>query len=415
MKHIRKILPLLLALLFAGTPVGFSAPANAKSPQKNAPAAATAQPKSAGTQKKAQNKKSAAADDTEDELFEGREKLPGENFSAAFPTLTRIADMVPARTVQDGPDRWIYETQHFRFNANAPIALGAIKEIAKIFEGTYTANLALPINSPCNHYQVCEHGKYNAFLYETREQYLAAGGMDGSAGVYIGPRQMTGTVTRSTPSGGVVQNKVTMKLPNETAMQKGRVLVPFPSLGLEKRGNRYAKGGRRVDAHTLSHEITHHMTIGANAYPIWFSEGIAEYVGAAYDGNGKCNFSKNKTSLAQFVAGYGTKKEAGGRGLGKQPRVGPLRAFFEQTQNAFLSPSRVQINYGFSALLVYYFLHVDGKRDAARIKKYISILQNGGSEAEANAALLDGRTWEQLEKDVRKGMKSAFKIEPQFN
>lgn len=366
MNVFRKLL-LILSLIAAGTLV--SAPAFAAPKGKSRSAA-----------------KALVADDTENELYDGKEDLPGENFSAPWPSVTRIADMLPARTVQDGPDAWIYETQHFRFTSNAPIALAAIKEIARIFEGTYAANLALPINSPCNHFQVCENGKYNAFLFKTYDEYLAAGGMKGSAGVYIGA------------SAGIAS---------------GRVLVPFGSLGLEKRGNRYVKGGKRIEAHTLAHEITHHMTIGSNRYPIWFAEGIAEYVGLSYDGNGQVRFSGNKTPISKFVSGFG-EKGAGGRAIGKQPKVGVSLQEFLSNDDNFIGNSDVSVGYGVSALLVYYFFHLDGKRDAARIKKYLAVLQKGGSLEQAHEELLDGRTWAQLEKEICRRLKSVMKVEPRF-
>lgn len=371
MENLRKIF-CLVALLFAGTLCAFPAP------QKGKVARAVSQSVSV---------KNAPNADSEDELFSGKEDLPGENFDAAWPATTRLADMLPARTVQDGPTQWIFETQHFRFVSDAPIALATIKEIARVFEGTYEANLALPLNSPCNHHQVCDEGKFNAFLFETYDRYVAAGAPQGSAGVYINTR------------GG--------------KMSTGKMLVPFTSLGLEKRGNKFVKGGRRIDSKTLSHEITHHMTIGENSYPIWFVEGLAEYVCNTPYSNGRFNFAKNKTSISKFVGAYGEDRR--GRALGSKPAIGmSLEQFMTQSQAEFLQKERTQISYGFSALLIYYFFHLDGKRDAARIKKFITILQNGGSREKANEALLDGRTWASLEKEVARRMKSAFKIEPRF-
>ena len=54
----------------------------------------------------------------------------------------------------------------------------AIRDIARIFEGPYTANLALPLNSPCNYYQVAEKGKLKAVLFETKEEYLKVVGSE---------------------------------------------------------------------------------------------------------------------------------------------------------------------------------------------------------------------------------------------
>ena len=144
--------------------------------------------------------------------------------------------------------------------------------------------------------------------FETYDQYLAAGGMKGSAGVFIG---------------------------YGSGLDRGKVLVPFPSLGLEKRGNRYFKSGRRVDAKTLSHEITHHMTIGGNAYPTWFSEGLAEYVGLSYDDNGQVRFGGNKNVIGKFVAGYGEKGD-GGRGIGGRPEVGMSLENFMNHRGSFI-------------------------------------------------------------------------------
>lgn len=346
----------------------------------------TTAPANAAPKSKKASAKVLVADDTENELYNGKEDLPGENFSAEWPTITRIPDMLPARTIRDGPDTWIYETQHFRFTSNAPIALGAIKEIARIFEGTYVANLALPINSPCNHFQVCERGKFKAYLFKTYGDYLAAGAPNGSSGVFIG---------------------------THSGLDSGRVLVPFSSLGLEKRGNRYVKEGKRIDGHTLAHEITHHMTIGTYPYPIWFVEGLAEYVGLSYDGNGQVRFSGNKTPISKFVAGFG-EKGGGGRAIGKQPQIAMSLEAFLSNEEAFLGKDSVQIGYGVSALLVYYFFHLDGKRDAARIKKYLAVLQNGGTLEQAHEELLGGRTWEQLEKDICRRLKSVMKVEPRF-
>lgn len=358
----------LAALILAGALVAFPAPEK-KSSAKIALAA-------------------PADDDTENELPDGPEDLPGENFSAKWPTVTRLADTLPARTVQAGPDAWIYETRHFRFIADAPIALGSVKEIARIFEGTYTANLALPLNSPCTRYQVCDKGKFRAFLFEKYEKYLAAGGIKGSAGVFIG---------------------------RGSGMENGAILVPFDSLGLEKRGNRYFKSGRRIDAKTLSHEITHHMTVPGSNFPTWFAEGLAEYVGLSYDGNGQVRFSGNKTVIAKFVGAYG-EKGTGGRGIGKNPKVGTSLRSFLSAKKSFLGDDNknTQIGYGVSALLVYYFFHLDGKRDAARAKRYIAALQKGAAPAAAAEELLGGRTWSQLEKDICRRLKSALKIEPEF-
>lgn len=378
---LRKIFLSLALIALAGTPFAEAAPrGNASAKSVSAKNVSVA--------------KSAVPDDSEGELFEGKEDLPGENFAAAWPSVTRIADMLPARTVQSGPEEWIYETQHFRFVSDAPLALAAVKEIARIFEGAHTANLALPLNSPCNHFQVSEKGRFVAQLFEKYSDYLAAGGRESTAGVFV---------YREWSMNGV---------PVESGLQNGRVLVPFVSLGLEKRGNRFVRAGKKIEAKTLVHEITHHMTVPGANFPLWLAEGLAEYVGLSYDGNGQTRFSGNKAAISKYVSSYG-EKGTGGRAIGSKPQIS---ATFRQflTAEKFAGTQSSQVNYGVSLLLVYYFFHLDGKRDGARIKKYIDALHKGVAPAQAAELLLDGRTWPQLEKEVCRRLKGAMKVEPQF-
>ena len=64
-----------------------------------------------------------------------------------------------------------------------------------------------------------------------------------------------------------------------------------------------------------------------------------------------------------------------------------------------------------SALMAYYFYHMDGKGDARRIKNYMKAIQSGTSEKEAQKLLLDGRSYEELAKEIeQKWRKAGVKI-----
>lgn len=327
----------------------------------------------------------AKANAEESDLGESKlEDLPGENFSAAWPKVTKIVDMLPARVVEENGKKNVYETEHFSFTCTAPVHLSAIRDIARIFEGTYTANLALPLNSPCNYYQVAEKGKLKAVLFETKEEYLKVVGSEnkGSAGI-----------CRST-----------------STMETSCIFVPFESLGLEKAGPKYKRGTRKIPAHVLAHELTHFMTLPGYHYPSWYLEGIAEYVGITDYANGRFSFSGNKKEIVAFVSAYG-KEGNSGRGLGKNIRVPmSLEKFMSLPYKEFTQ--NPQFAYGFSALLAYYFFHIDGKKDAARIKAFVRAIQEGKNHDAAHALLLDGREWDKLEKDVVRGLKTlGFRIE----
>jgi hypothetical protein len=65
-----------------------------------------------------------------------------------------------------------------------------------------------------------------------------------------------------------------------------------------------------------------------------------------------------------------------------------------------------QLSYGCSLLLTNYFLHMDGEGDGKRIKAFLQALRAGKKGEEAIAVLLDGRTYEQLQKDFSKALDS---------
>lgn len=315
----------------------------------------------------------------ESDLGEAKlEDLPGENFSKPWPKVTKIVDMLPARVVKEEGKTNVYETEHFSFTCTAPIQLSAIRDIARIFEGAYTANLALPLNSPCNYYQVAEKGKLKAMLFETKAEYLKAIGSENSnsAGICL--------------SAGTMENSC--------------IFVPFESLDLEKSGAKYKRGTRKIPAHVLAHELTHFMTLPGYRYPSWYLEGIAEYVGLTDYANGRFTFTGNKKEIAAYIIGYG-KDGKGGRGLGKNIKVPmSLEKFMNLPYREF--SENPQFCYGFSTALAYYFFHIDGKKDAARVKAFIRAIQDGKSHDDAHAALLDGRDWAKLEKDVVRGLRT---------
>jgi hypothetical protein len=72
-----------------------------------------------------------------------------------------------------------------------------------------------------------------------------------------------------------------------------------------------------------------------------------------------------------------------------------------------------QLSYGCGLLITTYFLHMDGDGDGKRIKAFLKSLRDGKDTDEALNALLDGRTFEQLETEMaktwgRKGVSFTF-------
>lgn len=64
-----------------------------------------------------------------------------------------------------------------------------------------------------------------------------------------------------------------------------------------------------------------------------------------------------------------------------------------------MSPQRANFNYGVSLLCAYYWVHLDGAGDAARLKKYVRALQNRQGREAAFKELTAGRSREDIEKE----------------
>ncbi len=351
------------------------------------------------------------------------------NFSDRWPTSTTMEDKLRAKAVREdsGDDSYIYETSHFRFISPARLSLATVSEMGRVFEGTYTACRAIPLNFPCRRFDTVadlddesadeSQEKLIARLFLTRADYAKAVGDEftTSAGIFREPE----------------------------------ILVPFESLGIVKKGKSYAMESRgKLDTDTLIHELTHQMSLIGTSYdvPIWFAEGMAEYMRLTSYKRGKFSFkSVHKNIIPYFVGGPGTSS----RQLGRNVEAPPLEQILNQSIREFQAArgDQTQFNYGFSALLAYYFIHLDGKGDAARLKRWMRHLQ-GTKRAHAGLSikipadatpeqiaaaqaylqqqarsirenyyydsLLDGRSWQELEEEFSHKVEKKLGIKIRF-
>jgi hypothetical protein len=300
------------------------------------------------------------------------------NFDAPWPKDAGITEEPKIQTIDERPDEkiFIYESDHFRFQSNVVLRPSLIAKVAAMFEASYQTHLAIPLNN--RRTRSPKAAKLRAFLYETKEQYFAAGGPTGSAGVYMG--------------------------------RDDKFMVPLEKLGVQKVGSGYMfdyKG----DFSTVYHEITHLLwaDIGPMA-GIWMTEGFAEYIACAPYSNGRFSFIKQPSYALEYATGYG-KKDGGGRALGDEFSMPRLEEILNWSQAKFYEDGNR--NYGFGLLLVYYFILMDGDGTGANFKACIKACQEGKKPSEALAVLMAGRSYEELEKAIsaafkRKGIRISF-------
>lgn len=293
------------------------------------------------------------------------------NFAAAWPERIKFSDDPGITIVAEDADnkRFVYESAHYRYTCDVRLAKSVVKGFAVMFEATHLFCRTLPLGLDGG---VETAGKLQIFLYENYDDYILAGGKPQTAGYFHG--------------------------------SKAAVFVPLTSLGVRPVGSGYMLD-REKSSKTLPHELTHQLTPRAYFQPGgmgWFTEGLAEYVAVTPYRSGSFNIRNNHGDIVAYTTGNGS-KNTGGRALGKDIRVADLKGFMLQDYSKFMDDA--QLNYGCSLLLTYYFLQMDGAADGKRVKDLLQALREGKTGEEALAVLLDGRTFDQLAKEITKAWK----------
>jgi hypothetical protein len=282
---------------------------------------------------------------------------------------------VKAEVISEDPvkEKFVYRTQHFEFESEGKFNQTLLREVGRNFEATYELVKALPWGidpKPSGSY-------FKARLFKTKEAYHAAGGPPNSGGVYT---------TRD-----------------------DTFYVPFENIGVKVVGKSYAKDDDfRSD--TMVHELTHQMMhFWLRALPQWVVEGTAEYTSNLPLRTGKFRVSAAKNGLKDYTEFL--KKRA----LGGMPEPYPLEKLFRVTNEEWAEilandPGNSRRLYFTSYLLVYYFMHLDGKADGERFVRYfreIGELRKQNPQLDEKAAaralaiLLDGRSEAELMKQIR--------------
>lgn len=301
------------------------------------------------------------------------------NFDAPWPDRISFSEDPEIKIIEENTEkkRFVYESANYRYTCDVRLAASLVKGFANMFEAThlYCRSLPLALRSGKK-----VSGKYLIQLFENTEDYIKAGGPPDTAGVFMsGP---------------------------------GVVMVPLTSLGVRPVGSGYMID-RDKSSKTIPHELTHQLTPDpyfAKGALGWFTEGIAEYIAATPYRSGSYNVRGNFNDIVEYATGYGL-KNMGGRALGKKISLPSLKEFMLQDYRSFMENG--QLNYGCGLLITTYFLTLDGEGDGKRIKSYLNALLQDKDAEKSLDLLLDGRSFDQLEKDIaqawsRKGIDLFF-------
>ncbi|MGJ8643270.1 MAG: hypothetical protein ACSHX9_07670 [Luteolibacter sp.] len=144
----------------------------------------------------------------------------------------------------NGPEKWIFETQNFIFQLDAPIDDSTFRGLATQAEAAFNRINTLPIRIP----KAAEE-KYRILIFKDQHAYIRAGGDIASAARFLGRRRD----------------------------RRGIIIATFVSLGLEP-GDGSHSVSRAEGSRILVHEIGHQLSAEYSDFlPNWLTEGFAEY------------------------------------------------------------------------------------------------------------------------------------------
>ena len=304
---------------------------------------------------------------------------PGEvSVSKTWPRSLSLPDKPEVIIVKEdaATNEYIYRSPHYEFQCDSKLGSNVVREFGRIFESTWMLNCMLPLDLKPKPERLREI--FLARLFTKQEDYMKAGGIEGSAGVYLG---------------------------SEKAL-----MVPLSSLGVKMVGSRVAlENNSDDDMATLIHEITHQMmNHWLGSLPTWYAEGSAEYVEMLeYKRNGGFSLIGLNRQLQNYARRMNY--QGGGKSFTMIDLEELINIDFERWAAALGKDGIATENYGSAGLLTYYFYHLDGKGDAAHITAYLRDIENAKNEDEEKAALqkhlMRERTYAQLAEDVKKALR----------
>lgn len=298
--------------------------------------------------------------------------------SKSWPRMIALDAKPEIEVVKESPEtkEYIYKSPHYEFQCDSKLGANVVREFGRLFEATWLLNCTLPLDLKPEPEKL--RTSYLARLFTGKSDYMAAGGVEGSGGIYM--------------SG------------------KKALMVPLSSLGVKMAGSRVIlEDGSDDDNATLIHEITHQMmNRWLGLLSTWMIEGAAEYAEIPeYDGSGKFSFIGIDRRLKKYA-----ERMNGWEGSGKEFKMLDLEELMgldgKRWASALVNGQATQ-NYGSAGMLTYFFYHMDGAGDGANITAFYRAIKMAKTPEELKAALpkylMRERSYAQLAEEVKKAFR----------
>lgn len=299
---------------------------------------------------------------------EGEASYQGPPSEKDWPRTVALDEKGGATVIEEDAEKKIfrYESEHYEFVCDSRIGVAAVREFSKVFEATWLVNCLLPLDLKPRPERL--RTKFLARIFSSTDDYMAEGGVAGSAGVYMGGKKA--------------------------------LMLPLSSLGVKMVGSRVSINYGSEDYGTLIHEITHQMmNHWLRLLPTWYTEGSAEYVELAGYNNGRFSFGQQHNRLKEHLQRYGPE-------FAMVPIEKLMTIEGSEWREGLLTPNST--NYPSALALTYFFYHLDGDGKGTHLFAYLrelEALERPTDEAIKQAAethLIRERSYAAIEDEVRK-------------
>jgi len=255
-----------------------------------------------------------------------------------------------------------YASPHFLIASEIKLPLGVVRDLAAVFEATRAAVRGAPLGFST----AAEPKQYIVRLCATPESYAGAGGIGGTGACYDGDAGM---------------------------------LILLPNIGI------------KPTTSTLTTEHTPHLFVlkhistlqmlGVKPVPLppWLQTGLGESFASAPYIRGRYTFTGLDSALRDYLLKW--RRNPNSRTLRLIPPSRLMTLGAPEWQSEAAARGAYDL-FNSSALLTHWYLHHDGKGDAAGMAAYLDALRLNHPVMESEQKhLLRGRTYEQIDSEVK--------------
>lgn len=237
---------------------------------------------------------------------------------------------------------YIYNSDHFTMRSDVRLAPDLVREYAAVFESTHYALESLPLGLQP---EKPSSGRFKVRFFRRHDDFQNAGGDLEMAAIYL--------------------------------KQSKEILIPLASLGVKIVGEQVPLDPKSFNPTPLKHELTHQLMHNwLDLLPVWFAEGMAEYVSAVPFSDGEFDFTRIDQGIkAHLSSRFGllpSPPESSSPGVYTIHVLPPAQLMaLDYKDWSRARGATAELNYRSAFLLIYYFIHLDGDGSAGNLVEYL--------------------------------------------